>query len=61
MSTPTRARAPRVRPFFAGVVIEGAPNGGTLEQAQQLVAERLARHILRVTPPVFSGAGEAAD
>lgn len=61
MSAPPRGRAPRVRPYFAGVVIEGVPGGGTLQQAQQLVVERLARHALKVTPPVFSGTGEAAD
>lgn len=44
---PPRKRQAQPRPYFAGVVIAGVPGGGTLEQAQQLVAENTARYLLR--------------
>ncbi|MXV18626.1 hypothetical protein [Deinococcus xianganensis] len=40
-------RRETVKPYFAGVVIEGVPGGGTPEQAAQLITERLVRHVAR--------------
>lgn len=54
-------RQPRVRPYFAGVVIEGAPDGGTLAQARELVAERLARHVIAAAQTQPRPRTEAAD
>ncbi|WP_272977071.1 hypothetical protein [Deinococcus geothermalis] len=47
----TARRKDAPRPYFAGVVIEGVPGGGTPEQAARLVAERLARYVARLVPP----------
>lgn len=46
-----RPRKDAPRPYFAGVVIEGVPGGGTPEQAARLVTERLARHAARLVAP----------
>ncbi|ABF45658.1 hypothetical protein Dgeo_1363 [Deinococcus geothermalis DSM 11300] len=63
----TARRKDAPRPYFAGVVIEGVPGGGTPEQAARLVAERLARYAARLVPPPSptspapsGGEGEAA-
>lgn len=53
MSAPTpgpRRRRDPVVPYFAGVVVEGLPGGGTLEDAQRIVTERLVRHVARTLP-----------
>lgn len=56
------SRREAVRPYFAGVIIEGVPGGGTMQEATRLVSERLVRHVLAnpvVPPPVPTE--EAAD
>jgi hypothetical protein len=56
-----RATPERPRLHFAGVVIEGAPGGGTFEDAQRLVVERVAKHVAREVPAALPRATEAAD
>ncbi|WP_168734698.1 hypothetical protein [Deinococcus sp. KSM4-11] len=58
MSGRKRERPPL---YFAGVVIEGLPSGGTTEQAQALIADRLAQHVARQAQQVKTVAVEAAD
>lgn len=55
-------RRETVKPYFAGVVIEGVPGGGTRDEAAQLITERLVQHVARkVQAQPAVSAPEAAD